>query len=455
MNTISRILAWTGLALALSASLLQAATQPLLLGDDDQRILVLAPHPDDETLGAGGLIQEAVELDIPIQICFFTMGDNNELAFIFTRKRPVIMPGAVRQMGVVRQKEAIAAATQLGLSTNHLVFLGYPDYGTLTIWNAHWRDRPPFRSMLTKVTAVPYDDVLTPGAAYSGEDILEDLCTVIRDFRPTHIVVSHSADHNVDHRALYLFTRVALWELEKEGLCPQVLSYPVHFTHWPAPRRYHPDLTAVAPKFLQEEIDWHEYSLAPYQVTNKLAALRRHHSQYLYSGGYLSSFVRKSEIFGDFENIVLPNASGAVQIPQEDDTQYEVDPDLIQDLTQTDTQWNELAEQNNEENAEVADADNEFEERNISGDGVYLTFSFKFHRTVARSAILRLQLFGWREDVPFSQMPKIAIEISPRRVASVKDLDQRLPVDEIELLPSAPNVLAVRVPIDLLGDPAK
>ena len=37
-------------------------SDPLLLGGEEDRLLVLAPHPDDEVIGAGGLIQEAVEL---------------------------------------------------------------------------------------------------------------------------------------------------------------------------------------------------------------------------------------------------------------------------------------------------------------------------------------------------------------------------------------------------------
>ena len=69
--------------------------EPLLLGDDE-RILVLAPHPSDETLAAGGLIQEATALEIPVRVCFFTMGDNNEIAALFTRRHPVLRPGTAR-----------------------------------------------------------------------------------------------------------------------------------------------------------------------------------------------------------------------------------------------------------------------------------------------------------------------------------------------------------------------
>ena len=78
-------------------------------------------------------------------------------------------------MGEVRHHEALAAAKILGVDTNQLVFLGYPDFGTLTIWYRHWADRPSFESMLTKVTNVPYEDAFRPGAPYKGEEIVRDL----------------------------------------------------------------------------------------------------------------------------------------------------------------------------------------------------------------------------------------------------------------------------------------
>ena len=426
--------------------------QPLLLGGEE-RILVLAPHPDDESIGAGGLIQEALALDLPVRVCFFTMGDNNEIAFLFTRKHPVLMPGAVRTMGEHRQNEALAAATQLGLSTNDLVFLGYPDYGTLEIWNHHWRTVPPFRSMLTRVTAVPYARALTPGSAYAGEDILDDLEEVIRDFQPTHIVLSHPADHNVDHRALYLFTRVALWNLEPDGIAPILLPYPVHFTQWPEPRRYHPLRPASPPHFLQEEIPWTDYALAPFQASNKLAAIRRHHSQYLYASGYLDSFVRKTELFGDFPDLALPGGSGSFEIPEDDFSQFRPDEEFTQELSRQYPQWNAIADQSGAENHSLAPHDNDFVRRTVAGDGAQLTFSFHFQNPLSPSATLTVSLFGYRAGIPFGDMPKIAIGLSPAKIISVQDLDSPLPVESVELLESGPEALVLRVPLALLGDP--
>jgi len=84
---------------------------PLVLDGVDQ-LLVVAAHPDDETLGAGGLIAECVRRDIPTRIVVVTDG------------------GASGTPGIVatRTAELWRAATLLGAS---VVQLGIPDGATL------------------------------------------------------------------------------------------------------------------------------------------------------------------------------------------------------------------------------------------------------------------------------------------------------------------------------------
>ncbi len=448
---------FAALLLAGPAGRAAAAAAPFLLGGDE-RILVLAPHPDDETLAAGGLVQEALALDVPVRVCFLTMGDNNEISFLFTRKHPVFLPGAVRAMGTVRMHEAIAACTQLGLSTNDLVFLGYPDSGTLAIWNHHWRETPPYRSKLTRVNAVPYDRALTPGSAYAGEDILDDLEEVFRDFRPTHVVVSHPADHNVDHRALYLFARVVLWNLAAEGPAPELLPAPLHFTQWPEPRRYHPLRSASPPHFLADAVDWREFALAPFQVSNKYAAIRRHHTQYIGSAPYLDSFVRKTELFGDFPDIVLPAGAADRDLPEEDNSQFRPDEALFDELAERADGLRPIAEQIRSETEALGDDDNDFIGRGIHADETHLTLtlSFQFRKRFLRDVVLTVSLFGHRAGVPFGEMPKIVVETTADRLLSVQDLHTDLPPGSVELLPGGhENEVVLRVPLALLGAPEK
>ncbi len=53
---------------------------------DDDRILILVPHPDDDILSTAGTIQQALEKGLPIKVVFFTTGDYNETSFALYRK---------------------------------------------------------------------------------------------------------------------------------------------------------------------------------------------------------------------------------------------------------------------------------------------------------------------------------------------------------------------------------
>jgi len=430
------------------------AAESLWLGDED-RLLVLAPHPDDETLSAGGLIQEALDLDLPVRVCFFTMGDNNEIAALFTHRHPIGIPGAMRAMGTLRQNEAIAATTQLGLGKQDLVFLGYPDSGTLDIWNHHWRDTPPLRSKFTKATAVPFEKALSTGATYSGESILDDLTDVIRNFRPTYIVLSHSADHNVDHRALALFARVALWNLGALDTTPELLAAPIHFTQWPEPRRAQPQRPASAPYFLNEQIEWIDFGLASYQISNKVAALQRHHSQMREAPDYLKSFIRKSELFGDYPELSFPGGFGSAEFTEDDTSQFRPDDDSIRALAQRSPKGNAIAEQQAAETRALQGLENDFLLQKLDGDGTEVTLSFQFARPILESTTLTISLFAYQSDLPFAPLPKVVIRIRGDRLASVHDLHRTLPESGVILVPGEADTRTVRVPFALLNNPEK
>jgi len=390
-----------------------------------------------------------------VRVCFFTMGDNNEIASLFTRRHPVTRPGTIRPMGTLRQHEAVAAVSQLGLTTNDLVFLGYPDTGTLDIWQYHWRDAPPLQSMLTKTDAVPFAIALSPGAPYSGESIVDDLTDVIRDFRPTYIVVSHPADHNVDHRALALFTRVALWNLASLEIQPEVLAAPVHFTQWPTPRQPYPARASHAPFFLDQGIEWMQYSLAPYQVSNKMAALRRHHSQMGATPAYLQAFIRKTELFGAQPELSFPGGVGQVEIAEEDTSQFHPDGKGYLSLDSTSPLRQSLMGQEAAETRALQKYDNDFLLQTLTGNGMDLTMNYQFLSSLSPKDTLTVSLFAYQSDRPFGPLPKLVIEVRNGRITSLTDLDTPLPENSIERLPSESDAVGLRVPFALLGQPEK
>ncbi len=81
-------------------------------------ILVLAPHPDDETLGCGGLIATAVALGRAVHVLVLTDGTGSH-------PRSAAYPAAM--LRALREAESRQAAAALGLSESHVQFLGLPD----------------------------------------------------------------------------------------------------------------------------------------------------------------------------------------------------------------------------------------------------------------------------------------------------------------------------------------
>ncbi|MFQ3611471.1 MAG: PIG-L family deacetylase, partial [Fimbriimonadales bacterium] len=49
--------------------------QPMPTPTANQRLLIIAPHPDDEVLGCGGLIAEAVRQGSAVRVVAITAGD--------------------------------------------------------------------------------------------------------------------------------------------------------------------------------------------------------------------------------------------------------------------------------------------------------------------------------------------------------------------------------------------
>ena len=407
---------------------------PALQWHPTDRVLILAPHPDDEVIACGGVIQQAVARKLPVRVVFFTYGDNNQWSFTVYRKHPVFLPSAIRQMGEVRHDEAVVATAALGLDANHLYFLGYPDFGTSRIWSRAWGSNVVIRSMFTHTTAVPYADAYRPGARYKGEEILADLTKIIREFQPTKIFVSHPEDQNGDHRALYLFTHVALWNLEAE-LRPELLPYLVHFKGWPKPQGWHPAADLPPPEPLAEQLSWKQLPLTETERQAKHNALLKHGTQMEYAAHYLLSFIRRNELFGDFPVIH----------PQDESTaKYEA---ALRARTGPATE--PAAELTDEERALFVGV----VWRYVYRDDDHLVFAVELSRPLAKTVQASFSAFGWRHDKAFADIPKIRVELG-EFTYDVFDKDKALPHDAITLERHAREIL-VRVPLQLLGEPER
>ena len=81
-------------------------------------LLVLAPHPDDETLGCGGLIAIACATGQDVFVLVLTDGTGSH-------PRSAAYPAS--KLADLRQQESRRAAAALGLHADRVAFLGLPD----------------------------------------------------------------------------------------------------------------------------------------------------------------------------------------------------------------------------------------------------------------------------------------------------------------------------------------
>jgi LmbE family N-acetylglucosaminyl deacetylase len=83
-----------------------------------RRALILAPHPDDESLGCGGFIAAACGVDVSPLVVVLTDG---------AASHPGSQAFPPERLRAMREAETCDAAKRLGLPAENLVFLGYPD----------------------------------------------------------------------------------------------------------------------------------------------------------------------------------------------------------------------------------------------------------------------------------------------------------------------------------------
>ena len=160
------------------------------------RLLVVAPHPDDETIAAAGLMQEAHGAGAAVQVWLLTDGDNNPWPQRWAERRWRIDPAARRRWGGRRRAESLVALQQLGLDpASTLQAFGWPDGG------------------------------LTDRFIADPAGLVAALAAGLRKFSPTDLVIPAATDRHPDHGMAGLLMTLATGQA---GLAPRLLSYRVH-----------------------------------------------------------------------------------------------------------------------------------------------------------------------------------------------------------------------------------
>jgi LmbE family N-acetylglucosaminyl deacetylase len=149
------------------------------------RTLVLAPHPDDESLGCGGTLALLRKAGYPVHVVFVSDG---------TQSHPNSPGYPAERLRDLREKEARQALGELQISDKEVTFMRLPD------------------------RHVPMPD----DAGF--DEAVDALVAVIQQFNPSTVLVPYERDPHPDHRATYALLLSALDTMGKEEQ-PRVLEY--------------------------------------------------------------------------------------------------------------------------------------------------------------------------------------------------------------------------------------
>jgi LmbE family N-acetylglucosaminyl deacetylase len=283
------------LTLALAAATRAADPAPLLplmaVPGANERVLVIAPHPDDESLCCAGLLQQAREAGALVGVVWITAGDGFELDALVVEHTLSPDSASMQRLGRQRLHEARAAADTLGVPRASQYVLGYPDRGLESLMGRYYQR--PYRSKYTASSTVRYADAVSPGAGYTGRNLERDLEQVLSEFRPTLVLAAAPQDLHPDHRASGELARRLL---ERRGQLALLRYWIIHARHWPRPYGLNPDLP-LAPPAIASSLHWQSLPLSEAQRATKLAALNQHGSQMQLMAPLMKAFVRADELF--------------------------------------------------------------------------------------------------------------------------------------------------------------
>jgi LmbE family N-acetylglucosaminyl deacetylase len=268
-----------------------------------ENIVIVAPHPDDEVLACGGLIQQALALGDSVWVVYVTSGDGSwPSAWRVTGN---LFPGHedYLELGRVRIDEAKAGAALLGLDTTSIIFLGYPDAGLTHLWQQNWDT--PYRSAQTQATADPYGK---NGREYSGRRLLNDLDSLLRTVRPTRVFTPHQCDAHPDHWATAMLIAIAreTGRQSPDYPFPDVYCYLIHRPPYPEAQTDDAGVLSPPDDLVGPSHHWFTIRLNDKQRRAKQMALGRHDSQHGTFGSDIYSYVSANELFDRIVNETGP-----------------------------------------------------------------------------------------------------------------------------------------------------
>jgi LmbE family N-acetylglucosaminyl deacetylase len=280
------------------------------------RILIISPHPDDESIAAAGVVKRALTNGHEVKVVLLTYGDGFlKAAQKFTGKKD-LTPDDYLRLGRARKQETARAMSYLGLSAGNIIFLGYPDSALEILWDSQWDSDNIMPAGKAQVNSVPYNDALKPGAPYSGESVADSLANIISDYQPTEIYYPDSSDDHPDHWAASAFVRYTLTSLNYD--CNE-FTYLVHRSLWPQPDLEEPTKPLSPPEeLLNIDTRWVDFALTKKEIELKKLALHQYVTQEAVMEPFLWAFIRSTELFGQNPALVINESGTILKDPRSD-----------------------------------------------------------------------------------------------------------------------------------------
>lgn len=212
----------------------------------DTRVVIFVPHPDDETIACGGLIQRLNTLNDEVFLVLITDGNFNH-------------------QQARRDQEFLQAASRLGISQDHLIFLNFPDARLKSV----------------------------------DELVLEQsFLKVLTTLTPKLVFIPSPFDNNLDHQTAGLI----LTKILRTYHPITTYQYLVHRLYYPRPLAFKPNFYLTPPlSLIDGSKQWFKLILAPQEELIKKDAVFIYQSQLRLeeptTRELLLAFIRRNELF--------------------------------------------------------------------------------------------------------------------------------------------------------------
>jgi LmbE family N-acetylglucosaminyl deacetylase len=213
------------------------------------RVMLFAPHPDDESLAAGVYLQRALAAGAAVRVVYATDGERNCWPQRVLERKVRIRELDRRRWGARRRAEALAALRTLGIGPASVDFLALPDQGVT--------------------------DLLLEGCG----ETLRRLAITIGAWQPTHLLMPSAADTHPDHSGLAVLLRV-------------VIDDCLPLQHWMT--RLHYLVHGASESFAREA---HELPSSPTEKKAKRRAIVCHLTQVALSRRRFLAYAKRPERF--------------------------------------------------------------------------------------------------------------------------------------------------------------